>query len=141
MSQFEPFIFCGFEFLDTEERNGNFEMLNAVFSNKQGVKYYLPINAANIDEHSYGHQLHNLTNAFFSEAELQAYCEQNRDSVLIDMVKQHYVGSEVFIDESKLDNRKAERAYNTAYYGETLKDWGDGYIILPDFQTVTKMVA
>lgn len=127
MSQFAPFIFCGFEFLDTEERNGNFEMLNAVFSNKQGVKYYLPINAANIDEHSYGHQLHNLTNAFFSEAELQAYCEQNSDSVLIDMVKQHYVGSEVFIDESKLDKRKTERAYNTAYYGETLKDWGDGY--------------
>lgn len=127
MNEFEPFIFCGFEFLDTEERNGDFEMLNAVFSNKQGVKYYLPINAANIDEHSYGYQLHNLTNAFFSEAELQAYCEQNRDSVLINMVEQHYVGTEVFIDESKLDKRKTERVFNTAYSGETLKDWGDGY--------------
>lgn len=127
MSDLEPFIFCGFEFLDTEERNGNFEMLNAVFSNKQGIKYYLPINASNVDEHSYGYQLHNLTNAFFSKAELQAFCEQNRDSVLIDMVEQHYVGSEVFIDESKLDKTKAERAFNTAYSGETLKDWGDGY--------------
>lgn len=127
MSKYEPYIFCGFQFLDTEERKSNFEMLNAVFSNKQGIKYYLPINAANVDEHSYGLQLHNLTNSFYSEEELRAYCELNRDSVLIDMVEQHYVGTEVFIDESKLDKTKAERAYNTAYSGETLKDWGDGY--------------
>lgn len=127
MNKFEPFIFCGFEFLDTEEYSSNFEMLNAVFSDKQGIKYYLPLNAANKDDHSNGYQLYNLTDAFFSEAELQAFCEQNRDSVLIDMVEQNYVGSEVFIDESNLDKRKAERAYNTAYSSETLKDWGDGY--------------
>lgn len=127
MTKLEPFIFCGFEFLDTEERNGNFEMLNAVFSDKEGVRYYLPINAAHIEEHRNGYQLHNLPNAFFSEAELQAYCKQNRDSVLIEMVEQRYVGSEVFIDESKLDKRKVERAYNTSYNWETLKDWGDGY--------------
>lgn len=127
MTKLEPFIFCGFEFLNTEERNGNFEMLNAVFSDKKGIRYYLPINAANVDEHNYGYQLHNLTNAFYSEAELKAYCEQNRDSVLIDMVEQQYMGTEVFIDESKLDKRKAERAYNIAHPGEYLKDWGDGY--------------
>lgn len=132
MGKLEPFFFCGFEFLDPEEHKGNFEMLNAVFSNKQGVKHYLPINAANIEEDKYGHQLHNLTNAFFSEADLQTYCERNRDSNLIDMVEQHYVGLEVFIDESKLDKGKTERAFNTAYYGETLKDWGDGYFHITD---------
>lgn len=127
MNELEPFIFLGFEFIDTKERNGNFEMLNAVFSNKQGIKYYLPINAANIDEQSYGYQLHNLTKAFFTETELQTYCEQNRDSILIDMIERQYVGSEVFINKSRLEKRKTERAYNTAYSGETLLEWGDGY--------------
>ena len=127
MSKFEPYLFLGFEFLDTEKRNGKFEMLNAVFSNRMGTKYFLPINGEQLDENKYGLSLSNLTNAFYSDTELQTHCRQNRNSALIDSVQQFYVGSEVFIDKSKLERRETEHAYNLGYIGETLKGWGDGY--------------
>lgn len=127
MTKFEPYIFLGFEFLDTERRNGNFEMLNAVFSDRIGTKYFVPINGAQVDENKYGHLLTNFTNAFYSDTELQAHCKQNRNSELVDSVQDYYVGSDIFIDKSKLDRRESEHAYNLGYLGETLKGWGDGY--------------
>lgn len=99
MTKYEPYIFLGFEFLDTENRNGNFEMLNAVFSNRMGIKYFLPINGAQSDESQYGHLLSNLTNAFYSDSELQNHCKQTRNSALIDSVQNNFVGSEVYIDK------------------------------------------
>lgn len=127
MNKFEPYLFLGFKFLNLNNSNGNFEILNAVFSNKNGVKYYLPIQHAHSHENANGHILQDFTDSFYSDIELKTHCENNRNAALIDSIQQLYVGKEVYIDKSKLENSTSERAFNLASRNGSLNNWGDGY--------------
>lgn len=139
----EPYIFLGFTFFeDPKDNDTNFESLFAVLSNRQGIKHYLKIKPANryisfwgsekgyIEENAYGYTLSNLSNGFYTNKELIQHCETSSDIALVDSIKHNYVGKEVYIDKSLIEDNVSERAYNIASNGGLLNDWGDGYFII-----------
>lgn len=130
MNELEPYLFLGFEFADIDQNNDKFESLYAIFSNRNGIHHYLPIKVGHINGNSYGHILQDFTNSFYSDMELKAHCEQNRNDALIDSITHKYIGTEVFINKSTLEANTSERAFNLASSGGFLHNWGDGYFQL-----------